>query len=164
MRVILKKFSDLACSAFALTVCSSLAACSSTSQGVARCNDFPSREDGRVCGTPLSRLIVVPEAFSGKRVEVSGFMLYEGGAGVAIYSSPSLPNRTDHYSCVTVWLDPNTIEWGYVKPLHGVYFVSVIGKVDTGASRRSCSASIKAAKISDVAVVELHDVGVRSAR
>ncbi|HGM6069947.1 TPA: hypothetical protein ACKP39_003671 [Stenotrophomonas maltophilia] len=120
-----------------------------------RCNEIVSRELKKLCGVPIARIIVDPEKLDSVEVETSGFMLYENDRGVVFYPGPDLPNRTDMYSCIIVWAEKETIDWGVVKRRHGVYFATVSGKVMLDASRKSCSAVIADAKVYDVAAVNL---------
>ncbi|WP_422509318.1 hypothetical protein [Stenotrophomonas sp. GZD-301] len=122
-----------------------------------QCNIEEQRAGKAVCGTPLTRLIVAPSDFEGVRVETSGFMLYEGAKGVVFYPSDSLPNRTDAYSCIVVWSDSSKIDWSSPEPEHGVYFATVVGTVSLSDRRRTCSAELTGAEVSDISVVKLHE-------
>ncbi|WMJ68159.1 hypothetical protein [Stenotrophomonas sp. 24(2023)] len=104
---------------------------------------------------PISRIIVNPGLLDSVEVETGGFMLYENENGVVFYPGPDLPNRTEMYSCIVVWTEKETIEWGEVKRQHGVYFATVSGRVALDASRKSCSAVIADARIYDVSVINL---------
>lgn len=142
-----------------LLVAAMLSGCASESRREPFCNEVASRALERPCGIPLSRLIASPEPFSGTRVEVSGFMLSEGEKGVVLYPDPSLPNRADRYSCVIVWTEGGEIDWGSISRKHGVYFATVAGDVILDGARRSCSAALGSARISDVSPVGLHEDG-----